>query len=112
MTDIFISHSAADHERLTPLLDLLGRQGWTFWWSPQLRPGSTFDAEIEEQLEVAKCVLVVWSRESVRSVWVKSEAEKGRTRGILMPVFLDELDAPMPFERLQGVYPFEPDGTL
>jgi len=112
MADIFISHSTADHERLTPLLDLLERQGWTTWWSPQLRRGSPFDDEIKAQLGAAKCVLVVWSRDSVRSDYVKSEAEKGRTRGILIPVFLDEVDVPMPYERLQGSRLFEPDGTL
>jgi len=40
-------------------------------------PGITFDDVIEQNLDAAKCVIVLWSRESVKSKWVKTEASEG-----------------------------------
>jgi TIR domain len=56
---------------------------------------------IEEALDSAKCVVVLWSKQSISSDWVKDEAEEGNRRGILVPVSIEEVKAPLGFRRLQ-----------
>src|SRR5262249_33115455 len=40
-----------------------------------------FDPAIERALAAASCVMVVWTRHSVRSRWVLTEAAEGHKRG-------------------------------
>jgi hypothetical protein len=64
--------------------------------------GQSFDKVIEDEIGAARCVIVLWSRASVPSEWVRSEASEGKRRGILVPVFLDAVQAPLAFRLLQG----------
>lgn len=53
----------------------------------------TFDEVIEEALGAAKCVVVLWSKSSASSDWVKGEAAEGLRRKILVPVRIDSANA-------------------
>ena len=57
---------------------------------------------IEEAIAAARCVIVLWSRASVGSEWVRSEATEAKRRGILVPVFLENVPAPLAFRLLSG----------
>lgn len=99
MYDIFISYSSKDHKRVASLVEsLTGLRGWSIWWDEQVQTGARFTSEIETALAESRCVLVVWSGDSVESDWVRSEADQGRKRGILAPMCLDQAQPPMPFE--------------
>lgn len=102
MSDIFVSYSSSDKERVRPIVELLEKQGWSVWWDRKIPLGKTFDQVIEEAIDVAKCVLVVWSVESVKSNWIKTEADEGARRGILIPVLIDEVKIPLGFRRIQA----------
>lgn len=39
----------------------------------RLETGETFDEKIQSVLVQVKCVIVVWSKESVKSQWVRAE---------------------------------------
>ena len=84
MSDIFLSYAQADLPRVPPLVRALERHGWSVWWDRTILPGRAFDHVIEEALEGARCVVVVWSSTSVGADWVSTEAEEGRQRGILL----------------------------
>ena len=56
---------------------------------------------IEEALDKARCVIVVWSETSVKSRWVKTEAGEGLEREILVPVSIDKVRIPLAFRRIQ-----------
>ena len=43
-----------------------------------MRGGAQFSKVIEEALEVAEAVVVLWSKKSVESPWVRDEAAAGR----------------------------------
>jgi hypothetical protein len=101
MSDIFISYARADRPRAERLARTLGRHGWTVWWDRDIPPGKTFAEVIEEALTRAKCVIVLWSSESVRSEWVKIEAAEAARRGILVPVLADDITIPLEFRRIQ-----------
>jgi hypothetical protein len=102
MADIFLSYSSQDRERITPLIQSLEQQGWSVWWDRRIPPGKTYDQVIEQALDEARCVVVVWSQTSVQSEWVKVEADEGMNRRILVPVMIEEARIPLAFRRIQA----------
>ncbi len=103
MADIFISYASTDLPRIKPLVDALVQRGWSVWWDRTILPGETWDEVIDAALNAARCVIVLWSRDSVRSQWVRTEAEEGQRRGLLVPALLDDVDAiPLAFRRIQA----------
>jgi hypothetical protein len=47
------------------------------WWEPAIRTGEDFGSLIHTALQAARCVIVVWSYQSIASNWVKDEAQVG-----------------------------------
>lgn len=74
MADVFISYSKSRAKQASELADELGDLGYDVWWDTSLLPTGAFGEEIDRQLDAAKAVIVIWSPESVRSKWVRSEA--------------------------------------
>jgi len=102
MADIFLSYASDDRERVAPLVAALERQGWGVWWDRSIPPGRNFDEVLEEEIDAARCVVVVWTDASIDSQWVRSEALEGMEREILVPVRLDEVRVPFAFRRVQS----------
>jgi hypothetical protein len=102
MSEIFISYASEDRERVKPIVEALALQGWAVWWDRKIPFGKTFDQIIEEALEAARCVVVVWSQHSVTSEWVKNEAYEALQRHILVPVLIDDVKIPLGFRRIQA----------
>ena len=84
------------------LVAALQNRGWVVWWDRTILPGKRWDDVIEAQLAATKCVIVVWSEQSVRSEWVQIEAEEAKQRGILAPALLDNVRIPLAFRRIQA----------
>jgi len=99
--DIFISYASEDRERLQPYLNLFSRNGWSVWWDQDIPIGKSFDLIIEEAIEKSRCVVVIWSEASVSSDWVRTEAGEGKSRGVLIPVLIDEVEIPLAFRRIE-----------
>jgi Sulfatase-modifying factor enzyme 1/TIR domain len=59
--------------------------------------GSRFERVIQAALDEARCVIVFWSRNSVRSEWVNDEAREGRDKEKLIPTLLDDVVMPLGF---------------
>ena len=78
MNDIFISYARSDRAKAVMLARALEHEGWSVWWTARSPPGKTFEEMIERALDAAKCVIVLWSKESVSSEWVKTEATVGK----------------------------------
>jgi hypothetical protein len=111
VSDIFISYANQDRSRVRTLADALSAHGWSVWWDRQIPAGRTFDQVIAEALASARCVVVLWSRQSIQSHWVREEAEEGRKRGILIRVLLDAVQPPLGFSRIQAADLVHWDGT-
>ncbi len=101
MTDVFVSYAAEDRERAARLAGALTALGWTVWWDRRILAGQTFDKAIERELYVAKSVVVLWSRHSVESEWVKCEAAAAAERDVLVPAAIDKIRLPLEFRRRQ-----------
>jgi hypothetical protein len=100
--DIFISYASKDRERVRALVETFRTFGWSVWWDRELKPGETWDDVIGKALGAARCVVVVWSEHSVKSDWVKIEAEHARQREALVPVYLEMVPLPAPLDRVHG----------
>ena len=102
MSDIFLSYKSEDRPRAKIIAEALEQHGYSVWWDRIIPPGKTFDQVIEEALDSAKCVIVLWSKESVLSDWVKNEVREGTRRHILVPVLIDDVKIPFEFRHIQA----------
>ncbi len=61
--------------------------------------------EIARHLTAARCVLVVWTGNSVSPAgeFVHDEADQARRRGVLLPVMLDGVTPPVGFGQIQSL---------
>jgi tetratricopeptide (TPR) repeat protein len=104
MSKIFISYARGDQGVTDLLAKALSDQGWSVWWDREIRTGTTWARAIEQQMDAADCVIVLWSKNSVDSDWVRIEAAEGLKRKILIPITIDEQVAPpLQFRQLQTV---------
>jgi hypothetical protein len=103
MADLFISYASEDHARVAPMVGNLEEAGWTVWWDRDLIGGPDFTDSIQNALDTASCVVVVWSRHSVESNWVRDEAQEGMQRHSLVPCSIDDVRPPLGFRSLQTI---------
>ena len=101
MADVFVSYTASDRDRVARLVEALQTAGLSVWWDRGIDVGSTFDREIERELDGASCVVVVWSNASVDSEWVRNEAFEAQSRTALVPILIDDVKPPLAFRRAQ-----------
>jgi len=84
MADIFISYSQKDRPWVKCLVDALSAEGYEVWWDLEIRAGESFDELIESTLEKVSCVVGVWSKNSVKSEWVRAESAWAKDRGLFV----------------------------
>lgn len=101
MSEIFISYAREDKGRVEILAKALQANGWSVWWDPHIPTGKRFDQVIEEALTEAKCIIVVWSKHSISSRYVRAEASEGADREVLLPVMIDDVKIPLVFRQIQ-----------
>jgi serine/threonine-protein kinase len=104
-TDVFVSYKAEDRGRLRPLIEALEAEGFTVWWDTHIGGGTNWREDIQEHLDAAKCVIVVWSRRSVgvQGDFVRDEASRARKRGAYLPIRLDLVEPPLGFGEVQAI---------
>jgi len=100
MSDIFISYSRSDEKVAKSLAHGFEQCGWTVFWDRRIPPGRMWADVIEFEIEEAKCVVVLWSRGSLRSKWVKEEAGEANDQGKLLPVRIEDEKPPLGFRQI------------
>jgi hypothetical protein len=105
VADIFISYSKKDADQARLIAALLEAQAYSVWWDTSLETGDEFRQEITKELDAAKAVIVLWTENSVRSVWVNAEASRAlHSDRKLVPLkarLLPGDQIPLPFSELQ-----------
>ena len=101
MADIFISYKKEDAGRVVRIVEGLRAEGFSVWWDHGITPGAQWDQTIQNELTSAKAVIAIWSEQSVSAPWVKEEAGVGKSRGILLPIRIDDVDPPLGFSLIQ-----------
>jgi TolB-like protein/tetratricopeptide (TPR) repeat protein len=98
MPDVFLSYSREDQPVARRFAEALEREGFRVWWDQALNAGEAFDRVTEKALEEAKAVVVLWSKHSVDSDWVRAEATQARASRRLVPVMIEPCKRPVMFE--------------
>jgi TolB-like protein/tetratricopeptide (TPR) repeat protein len=96
--DIFLSYSRADQAIARRFAEGLEREGFSVWWDQSLHSGEAYDKVTEVALRQAKAVVVLWSKASVESRWVRAEATTADRHGTLVPAMIEPCDRPIMFE--------------
>jgi TolB-like protein len=98
LPDIFLSYSREDKATARRFAEAFEREGLSVWWDATLNPGEAFDEVTEKALEEAKAVVVLWSKKSVASRWVRAEATQAHESKTLVPVMIEPCKRPIMFE--------------
>ncbi len=101
MSDIFISYARSTAEQAQAVAEALRGLGYDVWLDDELPAHRAYAEVIEERLQAAKAVVVIWSAEAVKSEWVQSEADTARTDHKLVQLTVDGSKLPRPFDRIQ-----------
>lgn len=107
MADIFISYKREDGAACAAFADALVAQGYTVWFDRDIREGDSWDRTIEREIGSASAVLVLWSRRSRESDWVRNEARFAKQASRLLPVRIEHCELPLEFAAIQTVDVFD-----
>lgn len=105
MNEVFVSYKRENETRVGRLVQALEQTGLSVWWDRGLPGGESWRQQIQTALDGAKCVIVVWTHDSVGPAgdFVRDEAGQAKRRGILVPVLLDEVTPPLGFGEIQAI---------
>lgn len=98
--DIYLLYAQPD----APIAERLARhcraRGWRLFTDVQLMGGRNWIEDNAQALEAARLVVVLWSSHSVTSQFVLDAAMRGWNREVLIPVRIEAVAIPAPFDRL------------
>jgi hypothetical protein len=92
---LFLSYARGDEAIARRLATALEHIGYAIWWDALIEGGAAYSRSIADALETADAVIVLWSRLSIESDWVKDEAALGRERHRLVPLSIDGSEPPL-----------------
>lgn len=103
MSDVFISYKAEDRKRVAPLVHALEAEGLSVWWDAHIGGGDEWRDSIQQHLDEAKCVIVIWSKRSIgpEGHFVRDEATRAQRRHAYLPIRIDKVDPPLGFGEMQ-----------
>jgi adenylate cyclase len=99
--EIFISYARSAEPQSKLVAETLRRLGYSIWWDEDLPAHRAYSDIIEERLNSAKAVLVLWSSDGAKSEWVRAEADAARQARKLVQLSIDGVIPPMPFNQIQ-----------
>lgn len=112
MSDIFISYARSTEAVASRVTTSLKELGYNVWRDDELPPHRSYGEVIEERLTLAKAVVVLWSKDSAASQWVRAEADLARQAGKLVQASLEQCTLPLPFNQIHCVSLANWDGDL
>jgi TolB-like protein/Flp pilus assembly protein TadD len=98
VADIFLSYSREDQATARRFAQGFEHEALSVWWDQTLNVGEAFDSVTEQALDDAKAVVVLWSKHSVNSRWVRAEATQAQASSRLVPVMIEGCKRPIMFE--------------
>lgn len=99
--DIFLSYNREDQAVARLFAKAFEAEGLNVWWDTALRSGEAYDKVTEDALKNAKAVVVLWSKRSVESRWVRAEATLADRNKTLVPAMIEPCERPIMFELTQ-----------
>lgn len=87
------------------VVNALEASGFSVWWDQRIGAGEIWRREITDQLERAKCVVVLWTCKSAAPSgrFVQEEAARAQRLGKYLPIKTEECDLPLGFSEMQAL---------
>ena len=101
MPHVFISYARSDEPLACLIADELRGGGFEVWRDDELPAHRAYAEVIEERINGAGAVVVLWSADAAKSHWVRAEADTARAKLTLVQATLDGTVPPMPFNQIQ-----------
>jgi adenylate cyclase len=101
MSHVFISYARSDEPLARDIADALRETGFEIWRDDELPAHRTYAEVIEERIDGAAAVVVLWSADAAKSQWVRAEADTARSASKLIQATVDGTIPPMPFNQIQ-----------
>jgi TIR domain len=104
MKEVFLSYSRLDLSAVQALTKALQEKGLSVWIDRSgIEEGDAYDTQIEDAIAQTRVVIVVWSRNSVKSHWVRAEAAYALNKHKLVPIAIDKSEPPLQFHHIQTI---------
>ncbi len=104
MHEIFLSYSRRDSDTVQALAKALSERGLVVWIDRSgIEEGDAYDTQIEDAIAQTRVVIVLWSKNSVKSQWVRAEAAYALGKHKLLPISIDRTDPPLQFLHIQTI---------
>jgi hypothetical protein len=87
--DVFVSYSTVDRPLALSVVRALESRKWRVFWDRGIPPGKKWQDVLQHRLSKARCVLVLLTRDALKSSWVTYEASVALQRRMLVPLLLD-----------------------
>jgi len=99
MPSLFVSYARSDKVCAKKIIQkLLSYNGsYEIFWDEDIETGSQYRSFIQDKLNAAAVVIVLWSKDSINSDWVQSEASAALTNNTIFPIRIDDVKIPPPF---------------
>jgi len=97
MNSIFLNYAAEDRSTVELLAKIFKKNGWSVLWANITDKAGLHNQENRQAMTSAKCMVVVWSKRSIRSDWVIFRATYGKRNKILVPILIDKVKICDPF---------------
>ena len=98
---VFVSYARADEPHAERVTEAVRAKGYELWRDDELPAHRPYAEVIQERLDSAEAVIVLWSAQSSTSQWVRAEADRARNRGVIIQATLDGTIPPIPFDQIQ-----------
>ncbi|WP_338468466.1 TIR domain-containing protein [Novosphingobium sp. ZN18A2] len=100
MADVFVSYARNNYEQARAAAERLRERGYSVWIDDELPAHRAFSTVIEESLNEAAAVLVLWSQDARVSRWVPAEAGMAYNADKLVQMSVDGALPPLPFNHV------------
>lgn len=98
---VFLSYAREDLATAERLAAALDAAGISVWWDRRLLAGQDWSLLIEEKLETARSVVVLWSQSAAESRYVRDEARRAIGRNVYVGALVEECTLPLGFGETQ-----------
>ncbi len=100
---VFVSYSHKDKDEVFALINHLMLCSCNVWYDVNLESGNDWNEQVAEKLLSAECVLLLITKNSVQSEYVRDEINFARSKGKkIFSVFLENVELPLGLELMLG----------
>lgn len=98
---LFLSGTIEDRDSLTRIAEFLRENGYSPWLAEeQIKPGEVMTQKISAAIESADCMIIIFSKNSIQSEWVRHETESAMVRELegkkfIIPIVIGDVRSPM-----------------